>query len=187
MLVISRINCGNLKNCPHEPDLEEERYVSQGSSPRYSSDDLLRRSSSGLVRCLLLVFPLSSRDYLALHLSAALLDYRPSRSTQFRMTRIPTSLSLFLSYRFLVRLSYFFLRVRVMMHRSIDLRVVIFTLVCSAETMFRGEENDLCANHWIWINKPSFRSLIYWIISRYLANLYLIARLNLKRYPIDVL
>lgn len=93
-----------------------------GSSPRYSSDDLLRRSSSGLVRCLLLVFPLSSRDYLALHLSAALLDYRPSRSTQFRMTRpLPSSLSL--SYRFLVRRSYFFLRVRVMMHpvhRSID-------------------------------------------------------------------
>lgn len=65
-----------------------------GSSPRYSSDDLLRRSSSGLVRCLLLVFPLSSRDYLALHLSAALLDYRPSRSTQFRMTRPLPLLSL---------------------------------------------------------------------------------------------
>lgn len=29
MLVISRINCGNLKNCPHEPDPGEERYVSQ--------------------------------------------------------------------------------------------------------------------------------------------------------------
>lgn len=67
-----------------------------GSSPRYSTDDLLpeRLSSPGLVRRLLLVFPLSSRDYLALHLSAALLDYRPSRSTQFRMTRPPLSLSL---------------------------------------------------------------------------------------------
>lgn len=113
-----------------------------GSSPRYSTDDLLpeRLSSPGLVRRLLLVFPLSSRDYLALHLSAALLDYRPSRSTQFRMTRPPLSLSL--SYRFLVvGRSYFFVRVmmheRRPVHRSIDLRVVIFTLVCSAETMFR--------------------------------------------------
>lgn len=85
MLVILGINRGNFQNCLCEPDLAgdtcPEDPLRYSSMTYYPSDGLLRDSCG-----LLLVFPLSSRDYLALHLSAALLDYRASRSTQLRTT-----------------------------------------------------------------------------------------------------
>lgn len=139
MLVILGINRGNFQNCLCEPDLAgdtcPEDPLRYSSMTYYPSDGLLRDSCG-----LLLVFPLSSRDYLALHLSAALLDYRASRSTQLRTTSVPRLFPALSSY---LAPSCLYLHPRCMrilrLHRASIIRVVIFTPIPLVETMFRVE------------------------------------------------
>lgn len=94
MLAISRINRGNFRNCPWGNRLAE-RSVSQDRPRRcssmtyYPSDALPRDSPSALLP----PFPLSSRDYLALHLSAALPDYRAPRDRPSWDRRVSLSFS----------------------------------------------------------------------------------------------